>query len=203
MGIINNSYNKRPEPFDTHEPSINKPDHPYSAPFCFPKERMKLFDNSSIFGLMDLDTLFFIFYHQSGSYQQFMAAKQLKIRGWSFNKKYSAWFQRHFVSNNANKSNNVDVNDQSVKSLQGKGQHIIVDNKYEFGTYIFFDRNKSWQIRMRDNFKFDYKFLEDDNSVNVDDKIDWNKLSIYGNGCGLIYGEQKQQMLQQKNKNRF
>ena len=87
-----------------------------------------------------------------------------------------------------------DEKNKSIKSLKGKGQHIIVDNKYERGTYIFFDRNQSWQMRMRENFKFDYQYLEDDPAVNVDDKLDWNKLATYGNGCGLIYGEQKQLM---------
>merc|ERR1712048_1191676 len=80
------------------------------------------------------------------------------------------------------------------KSLKGKGQHIIVGGKYEKGTYIFFSRDSSWQMRMRENFKFDYQYLEDDKAVNVDDKLDWNKLATYGNGCGLIYGEQKQLM---------
>merc|ERR1712087_1022574 len=99
--------------------------------------------------------------------------------------RYSAWFQRHYMSaseaakaaNDEDKlKQNKDEKSKSIKSLKGKGQHIIVDNKYERGTYIFFDRNQSWQMRMRENFKFDYSYLEDDPSVNVDSKMDWNKL---------------------------
>ncbi len=88
-----------------------------------------MFDSAHVFGLMDLDTLFYIFYYQSGSYQQFIAARELKQRGWSFNTRYTAYTSQHSI---------------------GKGQHMIVDNKYEQGTYIFFDRNQSWQMRMRE-----------------------------------------------------
>lgn len=218
LDVINMGYNKRPQPMDTHEPSFYKPDRPFETPSYFPKERRRMFDSPHIFTLMDLDTLFFIFYYQSASYQQFMAAKELKVRGWSYNTKFSAWFQRHYSkkgvkeqderedgdnedgSSSSPSKSSLGKNEQ--KSLKGKGQHIIVGGKYEKGTYIFFSRDSSWQMRMRENFKFDYSCLEDDKAVNVDDKLDWNKLATYGNGCGLIYGEQKQMIRYQQHQQR-
>lgn len=41
------------------------------------------------------DTLFFIFYYQQGSYQQHLAAKELKKLSWRYHTKYLTWFQRH------------------------------------------------------------------------------------------------------------
>ena len=42
-----------------------------------------------------MDTLFFIFYFQTGTLQQYLAARALKKQGWRFHKKYLTWFQRH------------------------------------------------------------------------------------------------------------
>ncbi|AET38940.1 CCR4-NOT core subunit NOT5 Ecym_3456 [Eremothecium cymbalariae DBVPG len=42
----------------------------------------------------DLDTLFFIFYHYQGTYEQFLAARELNIRGWLFNRVNRCWFYR-------------------------------------------------------------------------------------------------------------
>merc|ERR1719491_643333 len=101
---INWGYHARPQPKDTYEPSLYKARCPYPTPSCFPSERRRLLDNAAIFGVMDLDTLFFAFYFERSSYQQFLAAKELKVRGWSFNTRYSAWFQRHFNKNNKTKT---------------------------------------------------------------------------------------------------
>ena len=44
---------------------------------------------------LELHVLFFIFYHQQGTYQQYLAARELKKQSWRFHKKYMTWFQRH------------------------------------------------------------------------------------------------------------
>merc|ERR1719361_625510 len=200
MDILNMGFDKMPHPRDTFEPTFYRATTPYGTPHCFPQIRRRMFDESLIFGHMDLETLFFVFYYQSGSNQQYMAAKELKTRGWSYNTKFSAWFQRHY--NKSKPKEDIELAKGEVLSLKGKGQHVIVGGKYEKGTYIFFSRDSSWQMRMRENFKFDYSCLEDDKAVNVDDKLDWNKLATYGNGCGLIYGEQKQAMRYQQHQQR-
>merc|ERR1711862_823362 len=40
-----------------------------------------------------LDTLFFIFYFQANTFEQLLAAKELKKRSWKFHKKYLTWFK--------------------------------------------------------------------------------------------------------------
>ncbi|SCU97361.1 LAFA_0G11100g1_1 [Lachancea sp. 'fantastica'] len=47
-----------------------------------------------IMSKFDLDTLFFIFYHYQGTYEQFLAARELTIRGWQFNKLNRCWFYK-------------------------------------------------------------------------------------------------------------
>lgn len=43
----------------------------------------------------DLDTLFFIFYHYQGTYEQFLAARELsKNRKWKFNKRDHCWYYK-------------------------------------------------------------------------------------------------------------
>ncbi|SCW01286.1 LAFE_0D09230g1_1 [Lachancea fermentati] len=47
-----------------------------------------------IMSKFDLDTLFFIFYHYQGSYEQFLSARELSHRGWQFNKVNRCWFYK-------------------------------------------------------------------------------------------------------------
>jgi len=35
-----------------------------------------------------------VFYHQQGSYQQYLAAVELKKKNWKFNKKFETWFRK-------------------------------------------------------------------------------------------------------------
>lgn len=56
-------------------------------------QRPAIFDAPSLYEKLDAETLFFIFYHQPGSYQQYLAARELKRQAWRFHKQHSAWFQ--------------------------------------------------------------------------------------------------------------
>ncbi|GCE99156.1 proteinral negative regulator of transcription subunit 5 [Zygosaccharomyces mellis] len=50
---------------------------------------------SRILRKFDLDTLFFIFYHYQGTYEQFLAARELaKNRKWKFNKVDRCWYYK-------------------------------------------------------------------------------------------------------------
>ncbi|AMD18775.1 HBL127Wp [Eremothecium sinecaudum] len=42
----------------------------------------------------DLDTLFFIFYHYQGTYDQYLASRELTIRGWIYNRVNRCWFYK-------------------------------------------------------------------------------------------------------------
>jgi CCR4-NOT transcriptional regulation complex NOT5 subunit len=62
-------------------------------------------------------------------------AKELKKRGWMFNKKFNTFFQ-----------------------LQGNAKNRT-DDLIE-GKFKFFDYEQDWIIRQKKDFKFDLKFLD-------------------------------------------
>jgi CCR4-NOT transcription complex subunit 3 len=101
------------------------------------RPKMGLFDNPQVFDKLDMDTLFFIFYFQTGTFQQFLAARELKKQGWRFHKKYLTWFQRH-------------------------EEPIDTGHLSERGTYVYFDYETGWCQRIKQDFTFEYFFLEDE-----------------------------------------
>ena len=113
-----------------------QPRNPYPTPDAFPTAPATLFDNPAMFEKLDVDTLFFVFYFQQGTYQQHLASKQLKKRSWRYHKKYNTWFQRH-------------------------EEPTVTTDDYEQGTYVYFDFEAGWCQRIKKDFRFDYLFLED------------------------------------------
>jgi CCR4-NOT transcription complex subunit 3 len=121
----------------TRSPSLMyQPRNPYPTPDAFPTAPATLFDNPAMFEKLDVDTLFFVFYFQQGTYQQHLASKQLKKRSWRYHKKYNTWFQRH-------------------------EEPTVTTDDYEQGTYVYFDFEAGWCQRIKKDFRFDYMFLED------------------------------------------
>lgn len=90
----------------------------------------------SLLQILDINTLFYIFYYFPGTPIQFLAATELKERSWRFHKKFSTWFQRY-------------------------SQPSVVTKEHETGSYIYFDFENSWCQRRKNEFKFEYKFLDD------------------------------------------
>lgn len=84
------------------------PSFPTAASFAAQNESIALFEK------LPMDTLFFVFYFQQGTFQQYLAAKQLKKHSWRFHKKYMTWFQRH-------------------------EEPKIATEEFEEGTYVYFD----------------------------------------------------------------
>jgi CCR4-NOT transcription complex subunit 3 len=109
----------------------NIPTPPY-----YPTTVAPYFDNAALYEKFDMDTLFFIFYYQQGTYQQYLAAKELKRQYWRYHKKYLTWFQRH-------------------------EEPTEITPEYEQGTYVYFDYETGWCQRKKSEFKFEYKYLED------------------------------------------
>ncbi|KAG0292563.1 general negative regulator of transcription subunit 5 [Linnemannia gamsii] len=137
--MLEASYQFIPEAADTERPKA--PKNPYPTPSYYPQTPPPgLFENPATFEKFDIDTLFFIFYYQQGTYQQFLAARELKKQSWRFHKKYLTWFQRH------------------------EEPKAITDD-YEQGTYIYFDYEGAWCQRKKTDFRFEYKFLEDSELV--------------------------------------
>lgn len=114
----------------------NTKDECADIPSYFPSKPSILLSSPEFYQKLDMDTLFFIFYFYQNTPCQYYAAKELKNYSWRFHTKYMAWFQR--------------LEEPSV-----------ITEEYEQGTYIFFDYEVSWSSRKKENFRFDYKYLED------------------------------------------
>ena len=46
---------------------------------------------------MDLESLFFAFYFQQGTYQQYLASQVLKKRGWEFHIRFQTWIKKETI----------------------------------------------------------------------------------------------------------
>lgn len=131
------SLQNMPEPGDSERPKTYVPRNPYPTPSSFPQSPASVFDRPSAFDKFDADTLFFIFYYQQGTYQQFLAARELKKQSWRYHKKYLTWFQRH-------------------------EEPKLTADDYEQGTYVYFDYETGWCQRIKSEFTFEYRYLEDE-----------------------------------------
>ncbi|KAG5984716.1 hypothetical protein E4U55_003488 [Claviceps digitariae] len=127
-----------PEIEDVEAPATYRPENPVPQTGSgFPREQLALLNDPRVFSRIDTDTLFYIFYYRQGTPQQYHAAKALKEQSWRFHKQYQTWFQRHEEPKN-------------------------ITEEYEQGTYRFFDYESTWMNRRKAEFKFAYKFLEDE-----------------------------------------
>ncbi|MCJ1247632.1 general negative regulator of transcription subunit 5 [Trapelia coarctata] len=135
--LLNASHATCPDVFDAEKPRYYTPQTKYNTPRFYPQEPAVIIDNPTLYEKIDTDTLFYIFYYRQGTYQQYLAAKSLKTQSWRFHKQYQTWFQRHEEPKN-------------------------ITEEYEQGTYRFFDYESTWMNRRKAEFKFAYKFLEDD-----------------------------------------
>jgi len=140
LHTLNLSLQNMPEPSDSERPKTYTPRNPYPTPNSFPQTPAAVFDTPAIFDKFDTDTLFFIFYYQQGTYQQYLAARELKKQSWRYHKKYLTWFQRH-------------------------EEPKVTAEEYEQGTYIYFDYETGWCQRIKSEFTFEYGYLEDELQV--------------------------------------
>ncbi|KAL7623390.1 general negative regulator of transcription subunit 5 [Parahypoxylon ruwenzoriense] len=123
--------------FDSEPPRTYRPDSRYPSASGYPQEPLPIFDDPRLYSRIEPDTLFYVFYYKQGTYQQYLAAKALKDQSWRFHKQYQTWFQRH----------------EEPKSIT---------EEFEQGTYRFFDYESTWMNRRKADFKFAYRYLEDD-----------------------------------------
>jgi CCR4-NOT transcription complex subunit 3 len=139
LQMLELSYRNMTESIDSERPKQYRPKTPCMTPSYYPQEPLPIFDTASAFEKFDTDTLFFIFYFQQGTYQQFLAAKELKQQAWRYHKKYLTWFQRH-------------------------EQPKEITNDHEQGTYVYFDyeTGSGWCQRKKTEFRFEYAYLEED-----------------------------------------
>jgi len=133
---LNDSFLHMPSSLDSEHQRSYTPRNPYPTPSSYPSTPSLLFENSAIFEKLGTDCLFFIFYYSQGTYQQYLAARELKKQSWRFHKKYMTWFQRH-------------------------EEPKVTTDEYEQGTYVYFDYETGWCQRLKQDFRFEYSFLED------------------------------------------
>ncbi|EPE28562.1 hypothetical protein GLAREA_09683 [Glarea lozoyensis ATCC 20868] len=131
------SFNTSPDMLDVGTPRNYRPEIRCHTPAYYPQELDPVFDDHRLYSRIDHDTLFYVFYYKQATYQQYLAARALKDQSWRFHKQYQTWFQRH----------------EEPKTIT---------EEFEQGTYRFFDYESTWMNRRKADFKFQYKFLEDD-----------------------------------------
>lgn len=108
---------------------------PLPTPAYYPQAPLPASHTAAYHNLLQPETLFFLFYYAEGSLAQYLAAKALRDLCWRFHKKYLVWFQR-------------------------KEDPKEITDLWEVGAYHYFDY-EAWQQRLKENFKFEYCYLED------------------------------------------
>lgn len=136
LTALNESFVSAPGTGDAERSRQYTPQNPYPTLASYPTTPSPIFDNPAVFEKLGTDCLFFIFYYAQGTYQQYLAARELKKQSWRFHKKYQAWFQRH-------------------------EEPKITTDEYEQGTYVYFDYETGWCTRIKQDFRFEYSYLED------------------------------------------
>eukprot|EP00826_Nyctotherus_ovalis_P004700 TRINITY_DN11035_c0_g2_i4.p2 TRINITY_DN11035_c0_g2~~TRINITY_DN11035_c0_g2_i4.p2 ORF type:complete len:253 (+),score=65.89 TRINITY_DN11035_c0_g2_i4:426-1184(+) len=99
----------------------------------FPTVPMSI--SSEVLSKFEDDTLFFMFYYQQGTYEQYLAVQELKRRQWTFHTKYMTWFHKY----------------EDPKKERD-------DDK----TYLYFDYESGWCQRIKSGFEFEKKYMEDE-----------------------------------------
>ncbi|KAI0758264.1 Not1 N-terminal domain, CCR4-Not complex component-domain-containing protein [Irpex lacteus] len=135
--LLEGSYSSMPQPQDTEKPKYYVPKHPINTPSYYPQTPSPILNTPAIFSQLDVETLFYVFYFHPGTYQQYLAAKELKRQSWRFHVKYLTWFQRH-------------------------SEPQAITEEYEQGVYVYFDWEGSWCQRKKSDFRFEYRYLSED-----------------------------------------
>jgi len=136
LGALDESFLHCPSIADSERQRTYIPRNPYPTPSSYPTNPNQIFENPAIFEKLGTDCLFFIFYYAQGTYQQYLAARELKKQSWRYHKKYMTWFQRH-------------------------EEPKVTTEDYEQGTYVYFDYESGWCQRIKSDFRFEYSYLED------------------------------------------
>lgn len=149
LQMLDAAYYKLPQPKDSERARSYTPRHPAASPPSYPQVQAPIVNNPAFWERLGLDTvgtdtLFFAFYYQPNTYQQYLAAKELKKQSWRYHRKFNTWFQRH-------------------------EEPKVATDEYEKGTYVYFDFHvgnddlqQGWCQRIKTDFTFEYNFLEDE-----------------------------------------
>lgn len=150
LQMLEAAYYKLPQPKDSERAKSYIPRHPIPTPSSYPQTQLPIFENPAFWERLGTennwgtDALFFAFYYQQNTYQQYLAARELKKQSWRYHRKYNTWFQRH-------------------------EEPKVTTDEYEQGTYVYFDFHSAnddlqqgWVQRIKTEFTFEYSYLEDE-----------------------------------------
>uniref|UniRef100_A0A5B6ZL60 Putative CCR4-NOT transcription complex subunit 3 isoform X1 n=1 Tax=Davidia involucrata TaxID=16924 RepID=A0A5B6ZL60_DAVIN len=149
LQMLEAAYYKLPHPKDSERAKSYTPRHPAVTPPSYPQVQAPIVNNPAFWERLGVDnygtdTLFFAFYNQQNTYQQYLAAKELKKQSWRYHRKYNTWFQRH-------------------------EEPKVTTDEFEQGTYVYFDfhiandeMQHGWCQRIKTEFTFEYNYLEDE-----------------------------------------
>ncbi|KAI6105452.1 Not1 N-terminal domain, CCR4-Not complex component-domain-containing protein [Pisolithus sp. B1] len=129
--LLEGGYSNAPQPTDT-ERQYYVPRYPFNTPSFYPQTPHPVVNSPALFQHIDVETLFYVFYYLPGTYQQYLAARELKRQSWRFHIKYLTWFQRH-------------------------SEPQAITEEYEQGVYVYFDWEGSWCQRKKSDFRFEYR----------------------------------------------
>jgi CCR4-NOT transcription complex subunit 3 len=116
---------------------------PHATHASFPSApEFRLLDSPPAFERLSQDTLFFIFYFaQSGSYQAFLAARELRRNQWRYSRAMRTWVQRH---------------GEATSEALDDGELVG-----ERGSILFFDE-PSWSLKVMPNAYIAHADIADD-----------------------------------------
>ncbi|KAK4762204.1 hypothetical protein SAY87_030088 [Trapa incisa] len=149
LQMLEAAFQKLPQPKDSERARSYFSRHPAATPSSYPQVQAPIVNNPVFWERLGMessgaDTLFFAFYYQQNTCQQYLAAKELKKQSWRYHKKYNTWFQRY-------------------------EEPKITTDEYEQGTYVYFDFHiasddlqHGWCQRIKTEFTFEYNYLEDE-----------------------------------------
>lgn len=137
LRLLDASLRFAPAPADSDRPRPYLPRNFYRTPSYFPSTPSASYEDPALFEKLPVDTLFFIFYFQQGTVQQYLAARELKKQSWRYHKNFLTWFRRH-------------------------DDPKLTTDEFEQGSYVYFDYDSSWTQRVKSDFTFDYRHLEDE-----------------------------------------
>ncbi len=132
--MLEASRKNRPQAQDSAVVAPSNPVPFKKQPVQFPTVPMQM--SPELLSKFDDDTLFFMFYYQQGTYEQFLAVKELKRRNWAYHTKYMTWFQHY---------------DESKADGKDAGK-----------TYLYFDYDSGWSQRIKKGFDFEPQYMENE-----------------------------------------
>ncbi|CBH09845.1 hypothetical protein, conserved [Trypanosoma brucei gambiense DAL972] len=137
LQLIDMSLANLPHTQDVDRQRPFEPSNPtVHVPF-FPQQVLPALASPEIYRTFELETLFFIFYYHQNTYQQYCAAGQIKERSFRYHTQLNTWFKR---------------NGPPKESLEGS----------ERGSFQFFNFEEGWNLEEKEDFVFDYKYLENE-----------------------------------------